>query len=147
MFPFPFRFNQTKKEIMPILDSKSPVTLPSADDTHCADCGREFKAEGFTAGYATLNSSKRKVCYACADSRQRGDLLDRSLPFVGYLSGGKITSWTGGKLMTVIMQRARWNNFARGYIVSIRAMDCHGKEWHGVGSGEGMCIRLRPCKG
>lgn len=113
------------------------------------DCGHPIGEHShFTSGYATT-PDKRRICYACADARQREDLKDRSKPFGAYLSddGRKVTTWTGGELMTVTRE-TDWRIFGssrnRGSCVS--ATDCHGKRWHGRGAGRGMCITLRPCK-
>jgi hypothetical protein len=113
------------------------------------DCGHPIGDHSyFTSGYATTSEGKR-ICYACADARQRDDLLDRSRPFGAYLSsdGRKITSWTGGELMTVTRE-TDWRIFGsrhnRGSCVT--AIDCHGKRWHGRGAGRSTCITLRPSK-
>lgn len=113
----------------------------------CADCGTIPVIEpGFCgSGYATLRESGKQICYACADKRQRADLLDRSKPFGAYLNQDKITTWTGGELMRV---SARWevpHNWARK-MTCVRATDCHGNPWHGRGLGDGMCITLHPSK-
>ena len=119
----------------------------------CADCASLIhKPEGTcAAGYAVLRDGAR-ICYSCADKRQVADLLDRSRPFCGYVSGdgNRITSWTGGLLMHITdsrpcqLTRQSFTHDRRSYR-SFRARDVHGKNWHGRGSA-GIVIKLRPCK-
>jgi len=120
----------------------------------CSDCKHEIAAPAAgtcAAGYAVLPDDSR-ICYACADKRQVAELLDRSKPFVGYVgSGNTITTWTGGKLMTITrawpceLTRQSFTHSAKGY-TSIHAVDVHGGHWAGRGS-EGIAIKLRPVKG
>ena len=119
--------------------------------TECADCGATFKSDGFGTGYAVLHDDTR-VCYACADKRQIAELKDRSKPFCAYVGkDNAITTWTGGKLMTIIrawpcqLTRQSYAHSAKGYL-SIHAVDVHGGHWAGRGS-EGVAIKLRPVKG
>ena len=78
------------------------------------------------------------------------DLKDRGRPFWAYLSGDKVTTWTGGKLMTVTrsnrcqLTRQSFAHDSRSYR-SIHAVDIHGGHWAGRGS-DGIAIRLRPVK-
>lgn len=102
-------------------------------------------------GYATLRKPKgARVCYSCADKRQREELKDRSKPFVAYVSGNLITSWTGGVLMHVVerrtckLTRPSFTHDRRSFC-SVRAKDVHGGHWYGRGS-DGIAIKLRPCK-
>lgn len=116
----------------------------------CFDCSSECIPTGIGTGYAVFPDGHR-VCYTCADKRQREELRDTSKPFVGYVStsGGEITSWTGGKLMTITDRRPcrlTRQSWAHGKdFSSIRAVDCHGHMWFGRGS-PGVAIRLRAAK-
>jgi len=122
--------------------------------TNCSQCGAEFPVNppGYSgaSGYAIL-PNKRRICYACADKRQIEALKDRSRPFVAYVGKGTITTWTGGKLMTITrsvpcqLTRQSWTHERNSYR-SIRAVDVHGAHWAGRGS-EGIAIKLRPVKG
>lgn len=127
------------------------ATQPNTQ-THCP-CGAAFPIHptGYcgAAGYAIVTDGS-KICYACADKAQIGELKTRQ-PFVAYVSsdGQSITTWTGGKLMTVTrstpcaLTRQSFTHDHRSY-KSIRARDVHGKNWYGRGSA-GICITLRPC--
>lgn len=115
----------------------------------CGNLFPEPKEGSCAAGYAVLDCGI-KICYPCADKRQVEDLKDRSKPFCAYVGKGIITTWTGGKLMTITRSRSceltRMSyTHSRGSYRSIHAVDVHGGHWHGRGS-EGICIRLRPCK-
>lgn len=102
-------------------------------------------------GYAYPPDSDRPICYPCSDKRQIADLKDRSKPFIAYVGNGTITTWTGGKLMTITrsnhcqLTRDSWTHSRNGYM-SIHAVDVHGGHWTGRGS-EGIAIKLRPVKG
>lgn len=121
-----------------------------SNPTHCK-CGNAFPIHpaGYTgaSGYAVLPSGEH-ICYPCADAQQRDELRDRSKPFVAYLSGDKVTTWTGGELMRVThsrpckLTRLSYTHDRRSYR-SIRAVDVHGGHWTGRGS-DGVAIRLRP---
>jgi hypothetical protein len=118
-------------------DCKTP--LPINPPGHCG-----------AAGYAELPNGWR-ICYPCADKRQIEELKDRSKPFVAYVGKGVITTWTGGKIMTITrsvpcrLTRQSFTHDRRGYM-SIHAVDVHGGHWAGRGS-EGIAIKLRPVKG
>lgn len=119
---------------------------------YCSDCRtvHPILTSGGT-GYATL-PNEDKVCYPCADKREIEELKDRSKPFCAYVGkGNSITTWTGGKLMTITrawpctLTRQSFTHDRKGYL-SIHAVDIHGGHWAGRGS-EGMAIKLRPVKG
>lgn len=127
-------------------------TTPDKKNTSCA-CGAAFPVHpaGYCGGtgYATLPDGER-ICYPCADNRQIEELRDRSKPFCAYVGNGVISTWTGGKLMTVtraipcaLSRRSNWHD-ARSF-KSIHAVDVHGGHWAGRGS-EGVVIKLRPVK-
>lgn len=118
----------------------------------CDDCKtiKPVQTNGGT-GYAYMPNSDKPICYNCADKRQIEDLKDRSKSFYAYLGKGVVTTWTGGKLMTVkwsrrceLTRRSNWHS--RESYVSIHAVDVHGGHWTGRGS-EGLAIKLRPVKG
>lgn len=121
----------------------------------CHDCGEVYPTgnPGCGSGYAVCDDGKHLVCYTCADKRQVEGLKDRSKPFSAYVSGDgkRITTWTGGTLMTVTQSwpcqliRASFTHSKSSY-KCIRARDVHGALWYGRGSA-GVRINLRPCKG
>ena len=125
------------------------ITRPA----HCAECNAVFPqtpAGGGAAGYAVAPDG-RHICYACADVREIAQLKDRSKPFYAYVGKGIITTWTGGKLMTITASRpcaltraSNWHD--KGSFKSIHAVDVHGGHWTGRGS-EGLAIKLRAVKG
>jgi hypothetical protein len=117
----------------------------------CADCGAVCIPSTSSTGYATYAAGTR-VCYSCADKRQREELRDRSKPFCAYVSSDEkqITTWTGGQLMKVLdakpckLSRVSFTHDMKSFM-SIRAVDCHGGYWFGRGSA-GICIKMRPVK-
>lgn len=119
----------------------------------CVQCGAPFPVHppGYLAyaGYA-VRPDGGHICYPCADAAQREDMRDRSRPFVAYLSGTKVTTWTGGELGTVVwtrpakLTRPSFTHDRRSYR-SVRVRDVHGAMWTGRGS-DGIAIRLRPVK-
>lgn len=122
--------------------------------TNCAICSAPFPIhpKGYCggSGYA-IAPDNRKICHPCADKEQIESLKDRSKPVVAYVGKGDvITTWTGGKLMTItrawpcqLTRRSNWHD-AKSYL-SIHAVDVHGGHWAGRGS-EGVAIKLRPVK-
>lgn len=120
---------------------------------HCAKCNAVCPPPSGgcgAAGYA-VKADGSKICYACADAIERELLKDRSCSFVAYLSsdGATVTTWTGGKLMTVTASRPcrlSRQSFThnRNSFRSVRARDIHGAMWCGRGSA-GVAIKLRPC--
>ena len=121
------------------------------NENQCS-CGATFPpvpAGGGAAGYA-ITPEGQHICYGCADKRQIADLKDRSKPFFAYLSGASITTWTGGKLMTVTRSRpCQLTRFSythnRNSFRSVHCVDVHGNHWAGRGS-DGIAIKLRPVK-
>lgn len=119
---------------------------------HCADCALLIPPplpHATGTGYAIL-PDERKICYACADNRQREELKDRK-PFVAYVAGhGKtITTWTGGVLALITRSttcRLTRQSFIHGKTIQcIHARDIHGGHWTGRGN-PGLAIKLRPVK-
>lgn len=131
--------------------------------THCHECGAaipEKKPEAITSGYGCgagvhvgdTRTGERieqspAVCYACCHKQDVAQLLDTSRPFTAYISsdGRSVTNWPGAALMRVTSESSGRGEFG-GRMYYYRAIDTHGKQWHGKGSGRGMCINLRACK-
>lgn len=120
----------------------------------CDACKQSFPVQtsgGTGYGYRTRDDDAKPVCYSCMDKLQIEDLKDRSKPFCAYVGKGIITTWTGGKLMTITksrhcrLTRQSFTHDRRSYM-SIHAVDVHGGHWAGRGS-EGIVIKLRPVKG
>jgi hypothetical protein len=115
-------------------------------------CGNYFPKPpegGGATGYA-VKADGTHICYPCADKLQIEDLKDRSKSVCAYVGSGIITTWTGGKLMTITcrpckLTRQSFTHSRSGYR-SIHAVDVHGGHWAGRGS-EGIAIKLRPVKG
>ena len=71
-------------------------------DTHCADCGAEFKPAGCGTGYAVTAAGNR-ICYECCAKRDRAEMLatgravggPRWVCVHGSLSSG-VVSWGAG---------------------------------------------------
>ena len=89
------------------------------------------------------------LCYDCCTAADVAELLDRSKPFVGYLSSDcrQFTTWTGGLLGCVTRKSESRTGWYGAKLTHVRVRDVHGAMWHGKGSGAGMCITLRPMKG
>lgn len=118
----------------------------------CSQC-RKIKpldtgADSFTPGYARTQTDDF-ICYTCADENQRASLITgRNGPIYAYVSGdgSRVTTWTGGKLGTVIgygEARSGWHGSTIAYF---RVRDVHGQWWSGRGAGRGMACTLRPMR-
>lgn len=150
---------------MPLPDIMHQPAAPSI----CADCGAETGGPSrpssvpvehvpngppvaIGTGYATLPSGAR-VCYPCADARQRADLADPSTTvYTGYVSadGARLTSWTGGTLARIIWTKKGARDYRRNLspcAISYRIETPDGRRWHGRGSGPGMCLTVRLMRG
>lgn len=120
-----------------------------SDERTCDDCGQPFPTFelGYCggSGYADFPDGKR-VCYPCADIRQRNELATADHYF-GYLSndGRQITTWTGGDLLNVTSSSTREVGFggARTYF---RAVGPDGVLWYGNSPGRNMYARLHRSK-
>lgn len=104
---------------------------------------------GCGTGYATTRDTNERICYSCADARERESLKTQNT-FAAYLSGDSkhLTTWTGGVLATVTH---RWftsaGGFARGTTITrFRATDVHGQRWYGTSPGPNMYARMRKAK-
>lgn len=121
--------------------------MMTASATDTLDCGHVATPREYVTGYATT-ADGRRVCYACADDMQRADLLTQSRAF-GYLSGDRVTTWTGGTLMTVTraVNRTMRTPTATCRRIFVRATDVHGQKWYGSGPADsGTYVLLRRCK-
>jgi hypothetical protein len=138
-------------QFRPAIKQKDIMNAIETQIIHCANCGAvcpPAPPQGGASGYA-ITQDNRKICYSCSDNMQREELKDRSRPFFAYVSsdGKEITTWTGGKLMTVTISRPcqltrqSFLHDRRAYR-SIRARDIHGKNWAGRGSA-GIAIKMR----
>ncbi len=124
-------------------------------ETNCSRCNAPFPTlqAGICggAGYATLPNG-RKICYPCADAIARDEIKPHDKQFYGYVSsdGKSITTWSGGKLGTVIasrpckLTRQSFTHSPKSYR-SIRMRDESGNDWSGRGS-PGIVIKMRPVK-
>lgn len=133
--------------------------MQTKQTTHgpCHDCGAEIhtpestvKTGSGATGYAILHDPEgAKICYACADTRERDAMLTENR-FIAYVSRdwSILTTWTGGKLGTVT-RVGSVHPFSRhsfdGERHYISATDVHGQKWRGTGA-PGMYARLRKCK-
>jgi hypothetical protein len=117
--------------------------------TFCNCCKSECIPDGIGTGYAVTMDGE-KICYSCADTRQRDGMKTASI-IGAYISsdGRSVTTWTGGKLATVIRSthvRLTRVSFAHGgSIRAIRAVDDTGAHWYGRGS-PGLAVTLRRAK-
>ena len=107
--------------------------------------------QGCTFNYATTREDE-VLSDEGVEIRQRRELLDRTVPFTGYLSsdGRHLTGWKGNVLGAVVDWapcKLTRTSFTHGKSYrSVRVRDVHGAMWYGRGS-PGVCITLRPCKG
>lgn len=116
-------------------------------DAIVLDCGHAPSPhEPFTTGYGRTADGKTH-CYACCHAHDVAQLRDTSKPFVAYISGdGKsVTNWPGAPLMRIYSHHEGRAGFG-GRMHYWRAVDVHGRHWHGKNSGRGMCVTLRACK-
>ena len=133
-------------------EAKVGKHIPGETGFLCHDCQKEIPTpEGCGTGYA-VHEWGQLICYDCSDKRQREEMRDRSRPFTAYVSsdGKDVTTWTGGKLGSVVSRRRceltrQSFTHSRKEYSSFRVRDIHGAEWYGRGS-PGICINLRPCK-
>lgn len=112
---------------------------------NCADCGTsEFKRDGIGTGYATTSDGQR-LCYSCADERQRFDYTISDRVWL-YLSSDckTVTTWSGGVIGHVIdVTHSGRHQYARCHV----RVRINGEIWHGTNgghfSGGGCAIGLR----
>lgn len=113
----------------------------------CADCSTTVTIEqqGCSFNYASKRNGE-KVCLACTLKEEIRSIENDENVFC-YLSndGRTLTDWKGNVLAKVTSNWDILNNFA-GKITCIRATTKNGRKLHGKGPGEGMYIKMRPCK-
>ena len=114
--------------------------------TMVVSCGHVATPRGVGAGYATTEDGER-ICYDCADARQRERLADPAVTeWAGYVGQSAVTTWTGGDLARVV---ARWST-GRGQWQRwhFRVVTPDGRRWYGRnGGGAGWALRLRLARG
>jgi hypothetical protein len=120
----------------------------------CAETGKPFV---IASDGSTFNHAMRRlpdgtyvlVSDVGVDLVERRELLDRSKPFGCYLSqdGARLTSWKGNALATVTRSSESRTGFHGSRLTHVHAIDVHGGHWFGKGSGRGMSIIIRACKG
>lgn len=96
------------------------------------DCGHPpTDSPGLGTGYARTEEGKR-ICYACADDRQREEMRTANT-VVAYVStdGKRVITWSGGSLGTIT---AMWDG--RNHRRYVHVTDVHGAMWHGSGPQE-----------
>lgn len=128
------------------------LDIKIGDTLTCAETGKTFVAqqEGCTFNYAR-DDDGNVYSDEGVDIRLRRELLDRSKPFVCYLSsdGKHVTGWKGNVLGAVTqsttIKLARWSYMHGKTMQSVRVRDIHGGLWFGRSS-PGMCVTLRPSK-
>ena len=122
------------------------------DRVTCAETGKAFivARDGCSVNYA-MDAEGHIYSDEGVDRRERRALLDRTQPFVCYVSsdGRHVTGWKGNilgdaeQLGTVKLTR---QSFVHGTTInSYRVTDVHGGKWYGRGS-PGIAITLRPSK-
>lgn len=130
------------------------ATTTQADrDNRILDCGHKPSEHGEhttgTAHFTNKDGTKTEICCACADERQRADLLTND-KYCAYVSsnGKELNTWTGGKLGTITAesQVRSWRNSSFGDLFAYSITDVHGQRWYGRGSGRGMLLTIRKCK-
>ena len=119
--------------------------------THCdrattlLDCGHEpTPTTGIGTGVAHTPDD-RKICYDCANARER-ETFASAERYSAYVSsdGKAITTWTGAVLAKIVeSHKIRGGGFWHGKSYSaLTARDPSGRLWYGRGSA-GMCVSLR----
>lgn len=118
----------------------------------CAETGKQFIAaqDGCTFNYAQ-DDHGHIYSDEGVNIRQRRELLDRTRPFICYVSndGRNVTGWKGNFLGTItrdsVARLTRWSHWHGQYIHCYRVRDVHGGHWYGRGS-PGIAITLRATK-
>jgi len=119
------------------------------DTLICAETGKQFvvASDGFTFNYAR-DDAGNVYSDEGVDIRERREILNRSKPFVCYLSsdGQHVTGWKGNILGSVIRSSVSRTGWHGSTLTHVNVIDVHGGRWHGKGAGPGVCITLRPSK-
>jgi hypothetical protein len=127
-------------------------TINFGDVLICAETGKTFVAarDGITTNYAR-DDHGNVFSDEGVNIRERRELLDRTRPFVCYLSsdGKHVTGWKGNVLGDVTCSRTiplTRVSFTHGRTIqSVRVRDVHGGYWYGRGNA-GIAIKLFPYK-
>lgn len=112
------------------------------------DCGHTGKRDGIGTGYAELPDG-RKLCYSCADDRQREE-MHNAREFVAYVngSGNRLTTWSGGHLaMNTGHTESRGGGWHNSNVHRWWFTDRNGGRWFGMNGGPGEVIKVRRIKG
>ena len=120
------------------------------DTVTCAETGKSFVVarDGCSFNYAIRNGGAEIVSDEGVNLAERRALLDRSKPFVAYVSsdGKHVTGWKGNVLGAIVSTnqiRLTRLSYTHGkHIYCYRVRDVHGAYWFGRGN-PGICITLR----
>jgi hypothetical protein len=115
-------------------------------------CGHPATPQGVAAGYAVTPDGD-KICYACADTREREAMhaAEPGAKVFAYLAivtehptrnTRRITTWTGGTLARVVSMCETKAGFGQSRWYG-RAVDPDGRVWSFNSPGPGMYARLR----
>ena len=127
-------------------------------------CGEPYGVNhGLGTGVAR-SPDGRTMCYSCVDDAIRADIL-AGTPVTLYDSGERpqyivataptdtapgtltwhaprLTSWSGGELLTVLYRRTYRHNFG-GRMAAVTARDSNGRYWHGRHSADNcQCVTM-----
>jgi hypothetical protein len=120
------------------------------DTLTCTETGKQFIAasDGFTFNYAR-DDAGNVYSDEGVGIRKKREMLNRSKPFVCYLStdGRHVTGWKGNIMGSVIRSSVSRTGWHGSTLTHVNVIDVHGGRWHGKGAGPGVCITLRPSKG
>ena len=121
------------------------ITL--GDTLTCHETGKVFTADisGGSYNYA-LGSNGAVYSDEGVALFEKRALLDRSMPFVCYLSGEHVTGWKGNVLGRIVSFSMRRSWFGVSRIMHVQVVDIHGNKWHGKVSETGSAVRLFPSK-
>ena len=130
------------------------MEIKIGDTVTCAETGKRFVVarDGCSLNYATRNGGAEVVSDEGVNITERRALLDRSKPFVAYVSGDgrRITGWKGNTLGYLVWSSSvnltRWSYVHGATVHAYRFRDVHGALWYGRSS-PGIAITLRAFKG
>ena len=118
----------------------------ATDTRNCALCRAELPTPPTTGASGSalvkIHGSEVRICYPCADARQRAELATAE-HFFAYLSGDskQLTTWTGGLLARVTRIDRRRVGFG-GERFYFRAVSPDGSRWYGNSPGPNMYARM-----
>ncbi len=119
--------------------------IVEARDTRPLVCGHSPSPHCDISTGTAHTRDGREICFDCADKEQRADMRTAQ-HYTAYLTGDKITTWSGGLLARVTYRRTRRVGFHGSERVYFNAVDLDGKRWHGNSPGDGMYCRLHASK-